>query len=145
MAALHPYLNFNGNTEEVFNFYKSVFGGEFPMIMRFKDAPPEFRADKGEENKIMHIMLPIGKNSLLMGSDMPTAMGKANPGNNMSISITADSKEEADKLFNGLSAGATKIIMPMSQAFWGSYFGMLVDQYGISWMVSYDTGGLQQN
>jgi Uncharacterized protein conserved in bacteria len=141
MAALNPYLNFNDNTEEVFNFYKSVFGGEFQMVMRFKDAPPEYQGDKGEENKIMHIALPIGKNSILMGSDMPTAMGKTNPGNNVSISITADSKEEADNLFKGLSAGALKVIMPMSQSFWGSYFGMLVDKYGISWMISFDTGG----
>lgn len=137
MATLNPYLNFNGNTEDVFNFYKSVFGGDFQMIMRFKDVPSQFRGPEHEHNKIMHIALPIGKNSLLMGSDMPEHFGKAVPGNNMHISITADSKEEADKLFNGLSAGG-KVIMPMSDAFWGSYFGMATDKHGISWMISFE-------
>ena len=142
MAALNPYLNFNDNTEEAFNFYKSVFGGEFMMIMRFKDSPPEFRGPDHEANKIMHIALPIGKNNILMGSDIPEHYGKAVPGNNVQISITADSKEEADKLFNGLSAGG-KVTMPMSDAFWGSYFGMFNDKFGIGWMISYDNRGKQ--
>ena len=140
MAALNPYLNFNGNTEEAFNFYKSVFGGDFMMTMRFKDVPKEHQGDESEQNLIMHIALPVGKNNILMGSDVPKAMGKAVTGNNVNISITADSKEEADKLFNGLSAGG-KVTMPMSDAFWGSYFGMFEDKYGISWLISFDTGG----
>ncbi len=137
MPALNPYLNFNGNTEEVFNFYKSVFGGEFAMVMRFKDVPKEYKGPDHEDNKIMHIALPIAGGSMLMGSDVPEAMGKVTNGNNFNIAIFADSKEEADKLFNGLSAGG-KVTMPMSDAFWGDYFGMFADKYGISWMVNFD-------
>jgi len=140
MATLNPYLNFTNNAEEAFNFYKSVFGGDFQMVMRFKDSPPEFRGPDHEANKIMHIALPIGKNSILMGSDIPEQYGKAAPGNNLDISITAESKEEADKLFNGLSAGGN-VMMPMSDAFWGSYFGMFTDKFGISWMISFDNRG----
>ena len=137
MATLNPYLNFNGNCEEAFNFYKSVFGGDFPMVMRFNDAPAEFRGPENEANKIMHISLPISKTSVLMGSDVPEHYGKAVTGTNVHVSITADSKEEADKLFNGLSAGGN-VVMPMSDAFWGSYFGMFADKFGINWMVSFD-------
>ena len=137
MPAINSYLNFNGNTEEVFNFYKSVFGGEFQMVMRFKDVPPEHQSTPAEANKIMHISFPIGKNNVLMGSDVPEAWGKAVTGTNVSLSITADSKEEADKLYKGLSAGG-KATMPMSNTFWGSYFGMLTDKFGIQWMVSHD-------
>jgi PhnB protein len=140
MAALNPYLHFSDNAEEAFNFYKSVFGGDFQMVMRFKDAPPEVRGPDQVANKIMHISLPIGKSSLLMGSDMPEHYGKVNPGNNQNISITADSKEEADKLFNGLSAGGN-VTMPISDAFWGSYFGMFTDKFGVSWMISFDNRG----
>jgi PhnB protein len=142
MAALNPYLNFTDKTEEAFNFYKSVFGGEFQMVMRFKDSPPEFRGPESEHNKIMHIALPIGKNNILMGSDSPEHMGSVVNGNSVHISITADNKEEADKLFNGLSAGGN-VIMPMADAFWGSYFGMFTDKFGISWMISYDSRGKQ--
>ena len=138
MATLNPYLNFNGKTEEAFNFYKSVFGGDFPMIMRFKDAPQEYQGSEKEANWIMHIALPIGKNSMLMGSDAPEHMGAVKNGNSVHISITADSREEADKLFNGLSAGG-QVIMPISDAFWGAYFGMFIDKFGISWMVNFDT------
>ena len=137
MAVLNPYLNFNGNAEEAFNFYKSVFGGEFPMIMRFKDAPAEFRGSESEAERIMHIALPIGEGSVLMASDMPEHYGKAVVGNNFNISISTKSKEEADRLFNGLSAGG-QVTMPMANTFWGSYFGMLKDKYDIQWMVSYD-------
>ena len=131
-------INFNGNAEEAFNFYKSVFGGEFAMIMRFKDmASPEFVIPENEANKIMHIALQIGKN-VLMGNDVPEIMGKVNENENRSkISIGAESKEEADKLFNGLSAGGT-IEMPIQESPWGSYFGMFRDKYGIEWMVDYD-------
>ena len=106
MALINPHINFNGNAEEAFNFYKSVFGGEFAMVMRLKDmSSPEFPVAENDANKIMHIALPIGKN-ILMGNDIPENMGKVNENENRSkISISAESREEADKLFNGLSAG----------------------------------------
>lgn len=140
MATISPYLTFNGNCEEAFNFYKSVFGGEFPYIGRFKDMPPmggkEVPASEG--NKIMHVSLPISKETVLMGSDSSEAFGQATVmGNNFSISINADSRDEADKLFTGLSTGG-KVTMPMNKTFWGSYFGMLTDRFGIQWMVSFD-------
>lgn len=139
MAQINPYLHFNGNAEEAFAFYKSVFGGEFAMISRFKDfSNPEHPISEKEANRIMHIALPIGKHNVLMGSDTPEIMGKHNEKENRSkISISAESKEEADKLFNGLSAGG-KIEMPISDSPWGSYFGMFRDKYGFEWMVDFD-------
>jgi PhnB protein len=137
MPTLNPYLNFNGNTEEAFNFYKSVFGGEFPMVMRFGDAPGEFRGSESEKQKIMHISLPIGKNSVLMGSDSPQSSNRPVIGSNVHISISTESKEEADKIFNGLSRDG-QVVMPIANTFWGSYFGMLSDKFGIHWMVSFD-------
>ena len=138
MALINPYINFNGNAEEAFTFYKSVFGGEFAMVMRLKDlSGPEFPVAENDANKIMHIALPIGKN-VLMGNDIPAAMGRVNENENRSkISISAESKEEADKLFNGLSAGG-EIEMPIADSPWGSYFGMFRDKYGIEWMVDFD-------
>jgi PhnB protein len=138
MAQINPHINFNGNAEEAFTFYKSVFGGEFAKIMRFKDlASAEFPVAENEANKIMHIALPIGKN-ILMANDVPDILGKTNENENRSkISISAESREEADKLFNGLSVGGT-IEMPISDSPWGSYFGMFRDKYGIEWMVDYD-------
>ena len=138
MAKINPYIHFNGNAEEAFNFYKSVFGGEFAMVSRFKDFPnPENPISQSEENKIMHIALPIG-NSVLMGSDTPEFMGKHNENENRSkICISADSKEEADKIFNGLSAGGT-VEMPMLDSPWGAYFGMFRDKYGFEWMINFD-------
>lgn len=138
MALINPYINFNGNTEEAFHFYKSVFGGEFATIVRFKDmTDPGIPISEKEANKIMHIALPIGKN-VLMGNDVPEAMGRVNENENRSkISISAESKEEADRIFNGLSADGT-IEMPIADSPWGSYFGMFRDKYGIEWMVDYD-------
>ena len=138
MARIDPHINFNGNAEEAFNFYKSVFGGEFKQIMRFKDlASSEFPIAEKEANKIMHISLSIGKN-LLMANDVPEHMGRTNENENRSkICISAESKEEADKLFNGLSEGG-QIEMPVTDSPWGSYFGMFRDKYGIEWMVNYD-------
>ena len=137
MAIINPHVNFNGNAEEAFNFYKSVFGGEFERIVRFKDlASAGFPIEKHEENKIMHIALPIG-GSMLMANDVPEKMGRTNENENRSkIVITAESKEEADKLFNGLSAGG-QVEMPISDSPWGSYFGMFRDKYGIEWMVDF--------
>jgi PhnB protein len=138
MAQINPYINFNGNAEEAFTFYKSVFGGEFAKIMRFKDlASDEFPVAESEANKIMHITLPIGKN-VLMANDVPEILGRVNENENRSkISISAESKEEADKLFNGLSAGG-QIEMPITDSPWGSYFGMFRDKYGIEWTVDFD-------
>lgn len=139
-VAINPYLTFNGNCEEAFHFYKSVFGGNFPYVGRFGEMPPVEGQPipESEKNKIMHISLPIGAHSILMGSDSSEAFGHANiTGNNFSISIDTISQAEADKLFQGLSNGG-KQTMPMSKTFWGSYFGMLVDKFGIQWMISFD-------
>jgi len=138
MASINPHINFNGNAQEAFNFYKSVFGGEFARIMRFKDlASAEFPVAEHEANKIMHIALPIGK-SILMANDVPEILGRTNEHENRSkIVISAESKEEADKLFHGLSAGG-QIEMPISDSPWGSYFGMFRDKFGIEWMVDFD-------
>ena len=139
MALINPYIHFNGNAEEAFTFYKSVFGGEFAMIMRFKDLSFEGQPDLGNEaDKIMHIALSIGQGSVLMGSDTPEFMGRHNERENRSkISISAESREEADHLFNGLSAGG-EVEMPIADSPWGSYFGMFRDKYGIEWMVDFD-------
>jgi PhnB protein len=139
MALINPHINFNGNAEEAFTFYKSVFGGEFARVVRLKDlASAEFPVTEADENKIMHIELPIRKSNVLMGNDVPEFLGKVNEKENRSkISISAESKEEADKLFNGLSAGG-EIEMPISDSPWGSYFGMFRDKYGIEWMVDFD-------
>lgn len=135
MNSLNPYLNFNGNTEEVFNFYKSVFGGDFAMVMRFGDTPGCENMPETEKNGIMHIALPIGSN-VLMGTDVPKSMEQVTAGTNMSISVNVSSREEADRVYNGLSAGG-KATMPMNDMFWGDYYGMLTDRYQIQWMISY--------
>jgi len=139
MAIINPYINFNGNAEEAFTFYKSVFGGEFLKIIRFKDlSSTEFPVPEKEANKIMYIALPIG-NNILRANDVPESLGPVNENENRSkISIIAESKEEADKLFNGLSAGG-KVEMPMMDSPWGSYFGMFRDKYGIEWTVDFDS------
>ncbi|KGO97066.1 VOC family protein [Flavobacterium enshiense] len=140
MAIINPHINFNGNAEEAFNFYKSVFGGEFASIVRFKDLPsdPDNKWSESEANKIMHIALPIGKSNMLMANDVPQFMGRVNENENRSkISISAESKEEADKLFSGLSAGG-QVEIPIEDSPWGSYFGMFRDKYGIEWMVNFD-------
>ena len=138
MAQINPHINFNGNAEEAFNFYKSVFGGEFTKIIRFKElSSPEFPLSVNDTNKIMYIELPIGKN-ILIANDVPDSMGRTNENENRSkISISAESKEEADKLFNGLSE-AGKIEIPISDSPWGTYFGMFRDKYGIEWIVDFD-------
>lgn len=139
MAQINPYIHFNGNAEEAFTFYKSVFGGEFTTIARFKDMAMEGNpVSESEAEKIMHIALPIGKNSVLMASDTPSFMGTHNENENRSkIYISAESKEEADHLFNGLSAGG-QVEMPISESPWGTYFGMLRDKFGFEWMVDFD-------
>jgi PhnB protein len=139
MPTINPYLTFNGNCEEAFNFYKSVFGGEFRQISKFGDMPlmPGHEVPEEEKNRILHVSLPISKETILMGSDSNLRMGEVKIGQHMSLSIGADSKEEADRIFNGLAAGGN-ITMPISDMFWGAYFGMLEDKFGFTWMVNYD-------
>ncbi len=140
MAILNVYLTFNGNCEEAFDFYKSVFGGEFPYKGKFKDMPPQegmaISADVAE--KIMHVSLPISKETMLMGSDTGGEWAKDfKQGNNFSVSVSASNKEEADNIFNALAEGG-KVNMPMANTFWGDYFGMLTDKFGINWMMSWN-------
>lgn len=140
MAMLNPYLNFNGNTEEAFNFYRSVFGTEFVALQRFRDTPQPIcsQVSPADADKIMHIALPIGKNNILMATDALESMGQSvRTGDNFSLSLSADSHEEANRLFSALSAGGT-ITMPLDKAFWGAYFGLLTDRFGVQWMVVYD-------
>lgn len=142
MAKFQPYLNFNGNTEEAFNFYKSVFGGEFLGVNRFKDFKDtpgcEGEIAEDDRDKIMHIALPIGGGDILMGTDALESMGqKLTQGNNFYIYIDAESTEEAEKIFNGLSAGG-KVEMPLAATFWADLFGSFTDKFGVQWMVSYD-------
>lgn len=141
MATINPWINFNGNAEEAFTFYKSVFGGEFTNIVRLKDlASPEFPVSETDAEKIMRIALPIGKGNFLIANDVPSFMGKVNENENRSkISISTESKEEADRLFNGLSAGGA-IEGPMSDSPWGTYFGMFRDKYGIEWIIEFSAG-----
>ncbi|MBL7765558.1 MAG: VOC family protein [Chitinophagaceae bacterium] len=141
MATVNVYLTFNGNCEEAFTFYKSVLGGEFSFMDRFNEMPPSADApamSEADGNKIMHVSLPVSKETSLFGSDTGGEWSAHfKPGNNYAISINTESKEEADRLFNGLSAGG-QITMPMNDTFWGAYFGMFTDSFGIHWMVNYD-------
>jgi len=136
MVTINPYINFNGNTEEAFEFYQSVFGGEISSIVHFKDlAGPDFEVPADEANKIMRITLPIGGN-LLIANDVPVAMGPVNENENRSkISVSVDSRVEADRIFAGLSAGGA-IEMPMGDSPWGSYFGMFRIGLGLSGRLS---------
>ena len=136
MPTVNTYLNFNGNTEEAFNFYRSVFGGEFVMMQRLKDTPDADKLSARDKEKIMHVALPIGGN-VLMGTDVLESMPQVKFGTNSSIAITPDSEEQAHKLFDGLSTGGN-VAMPLEKMFWGALFGMFTDKYGIQWMVNYD-------
>jgi PhnB protein len=139
MRTINPWINFNGNTEEAFIFYKSVFGGDFTKIVRFKDlVSDEFTVGENDANKIMTIVLPIGKHNVLIGNDVPEFMGRVNENENRSkITISAESREEAAKIFNGLSAGGD-IEGPIGDSPWGTYAGMFRDKYGIEWIVEFD-------
>lgn len=136
MATINPHINFNGNAEEAFEFYRSVFGGEFKKILRLKDiAGPDFPVAEKEMNKILNISLPIGKN-FLVANDVPEMLGPVSENENRSkISVSADSREEADKIFTGLSTGGS-VEMPMGETPWG-YFGMFRDKFGIEWIIQY--------
>jgi len=138
MTTLNVYLTFNGNCEEAFNFYKSIFGGEFISVSRFKEMPADAgkKPSPEDDEKLMHISLPISKETFLMGSDTGGEWAaNYSVGNNFSMSINTDTQEEADRLYKGLSNGGS-VTMPMAKTFWGSYFGMLTDKFGINWMVS---------
>jgi PhnB protein len=139
MALINPHIYFNGNAEEAFNSYKSIFGGEFAKISRYKDiSSPEYPIAENDANRIMHIALPIGKSNVLMASDVIESMGHVmEKDNRYTVSISAESKEEADKLFNGLSEGG-EVEMPIAYGPWGNYFGMFADKFGVQWMVDFD-------
>lgn len=138
MATISPYINFNGNAEEAFDFYKSIFGGEFEKIVRFKELEStEFQVSEKEADKIMHIALPIG-GSTLLANDVPEFMGKVNENENRSkIAVSAESREEAERIVAGLSAGGT-VEMPLDESPWGTYFAGFRDKYGIEWTVEFD-------
>lgn len=138
MRTVNVYLNFNGNCEEAFEFYKSVFGGEYNYLGRFKDTPPEYPVPEEHANKILHVGLPIGGDTSLMGSDVIEGFGpEVKFGNNFSLTVSVDSEQEADTLFNALAEGGA-ITMPMQKTFWGAYFGCLTDKFGVNWMLSYE-------
>lgn len=140
MTTVNTYLTFDGNCEEAFLFYQSVFGGEFPYIGKFGEMPPQEGMpplSEEDKNRILHISLPISSETMIMGSDIMSGMQKLNVGNNFSLSLDVDSKEEANKLFGKLSVGGT-VTMPLEDTFWGAYFGMWTDKFGINWMVNYD-------
>jgi PhnB protein len=138
MAIINPWINFYGNAEEAFTFYKSVFGGEFAKVVRFKDiASTDFKVAEKEENKIMHIALPIGTGTMLIANDVPEILGRVNERENRSkILVNTESKEEADRLFAGLSAGG-EVEGPMGDGPYGSYMGMFRDKYGIEWIIEF--------
>lgn len=134
---VHPYLNFPGTTEAAFDFYKSVFGGEFAMVQRFKDGPGAEKMPDALKNQIMHIALPLTRNCILMGTDAPAELGfDLTMGNNVHIMLGVDSREEADNYFNSLSAGGT-VDMAMGDMYWGAYYGSFSDKFGVKWMINY--------
>ena len=140
MANINTWINFNGNAQEAFTFYKSVFGGEFSKVVRFKDiASDEISVAEKEENKIMYIALPIGNSTMLIANDVPEVMGRVNENENRSkILVSTENKEEADRLFDGLSVGG-EVEGPMGDSPWGSYAGMFRDRYGIEWIIEFST------
>jgi PhnB protein len=144
MYAVNPYLNFQGNTEEAFNFYKDAFRGEFTSLIRFKETQEAEKMSDADKDKIMHISLPIGKTTILMGTDALESFGqKVNMGNNQYLCVNTTTREEADRLFNELSAGG-KVEMPMADMFWGDYFGSFFDKFGLGWMITYNKDHIPQ-
>ncbi|MGY5850975.1 VOC family protein [Salegentibacter sp. F14] len=134
---VQAYLNFDGNAQEAFNFYKEVFGGEFSAVLKMSDAPESDKLSEKERNRIMHISLPISKDVILMASDILPSMGhKLKKGNNLYISLHPESKEEADRIFYELSEGGA-IEMPIEDQFWGDYYGSFEDKFGVKWMINY--------
>ena len=144
MASINPYLNFAGETEAAMHFYKSVFGGEFDVFQKFKDMPGGDKITDSEQQKVMHLSLPVGNNNHLQASDILESMGQElNVGNNFTLTVVTESEKEADKIFNSLSKGG-QITLAMNKAFWGAYVGMLTDKFGIQWMISFDATGKKQ-
>jgi len=141
MKTINPWINFNGNALEAFTFYKSVFGGEFTKIVRFKDlSGPEFQVSENDADKLMYIGLPLGKHNVLIANDVPEFMGRVNENENRSkIQVSTESREEADKIFNGLSAGG-EVEGPIGDSPWGTYGAMFRDKYGIEWIIEFDPG-----
>jgi PhnB protein len=137
MKSIDPYLHFMGNTEDAMNFYKSVFGGEFIALQRFKDVPGSEKMGAASQDKIIHASLPAGKLNTIMATDTLDSMEPLVSGNNFHLCVHTDSEAETDKIFNALSKGG-KIEMPLNKTFWGAYFGMCVDKYGIPWMISFN-------
>ena len=135
MKAVNITLVFDGQAEAAFNFYKSIFGGEFSVFQRLKDMPNPYPMSDEEQEKILHVAYPLG-NSVLMGMDMPDGRGTVNAGNNFMVTMDTGSEEETERIFAGLSAGGN-IMMPLAHQFWGAYFGMVTDKFGIQWMLSY--------
>jgi PhnB protein len=144
MATTNVYLHFNGNAEEAFTFYRSVLGGEFETFQRFSDVPAEVPSPESDSRKIMHAALPISKETVLMGCDVPDSMPPVIPGTNFAISVQTTSEAETERIFQALSAGG-KVTMPLEKAFWGAYFGMFTDKFGIQWMVNYDMNQKKQS
>ncbi|POY36996.1 VOC family protein [Solitalea longa] len=143
MAIVNPYLNFLGTTEAAFNHYKTVFGGEFSMLLRYRDTPEAGEVQEEDKDKIMHMALPIGNGNILMGTDALGSMGQSlQQGNNFYLSVHADSKVDADRVFSGLSTDGQEQ-MPMQDTFWGAYFGMLKDKFGVQWMISFEQARAQ--
>lgn len=134
---LNSYLTFPRNCEEAFNYYKTVFGGDFAYLGRFGDMPPQgdFQVPEEDRNLIMHVSLPLGENQVLMGSDQGDKRGELTMGDNVSLSVTAESKERAQEIFAKLADGG-QITMPLQDTFWGDYFGMCTDKFGVHWMLS---------
>lgn len=137
--SISTYLTFDGNCRQAFEFYRTVFGGAFHVFSTFGDGPPDMDVSEAEKNNVMHVSLPIGE-SILMGSDSGANAPPLNIGNNFSLSVTAESRENADQLLAALAENGN-VTMPMADAFWGAYFGMCTDQFGISWMVVYESEG----
>lgn len=135
MTQLIPYLNFNGNCEEAFNFYKSVFGGEFTYFGRFGDMPGSEQMPENEKSKVMHVALPISENFSIFGSDTSSFSGEASFGNNINLMLSVDTAEEADNIWAALSPDG-KVVMPLQNTFWGAYYGQFIDKFGISWMIN---------
>ncbi len=136
---LNIYLTFDGNCREVFEFYRSVFGGEFSIVQTFGDGPPDMGVPEDEQDRIMHVSFPIGS-SVLMGSDTVTGFGPPGvKGDNFSVSCATQSREETDELFAKISEGGT-VTMPLADMFWGSYFGSCTDKFGIKWQFNWEQG-----
>lgn len=139
MATINPYLIFTGDCEDAFTFYRNVFGGEFADLSRYADVPEGVPSPGGDPEKIMHVALPLAQGQVLMGSDRPASMGPATGGDNVNISVSPDSEEEARRIFDDLADGG-QVAMAMEETFWGALFGMCTDRFGIHWMVNYELG-----